>query len=177
MPVVAVTGGSIVGIGGLWLAYQSNVSLENQTATMAEQTALMQKQTEIMSQNAEAELRTTLIDVLYQHAPPRPEGEAPQERPLPSADLGIAAFSHRARAEALREFVELERRRLRDEDQPRINVTYALLDHVDASGFDLNSVDLSAADLTVAHLVGTDLSKATLHSVNLSGALLCPGSS
>lgn len=110
-----------------------------------------------------------LIEKLYQHADPPRGSDTEREHPLPSADLGIAAFGHRIRAEALRAFVAMERRRLQDEVDPRIDVTYALLDHIDATGFDLSEVDLSAANLIAAHLIDANLENATLRNARLGG--------
>lgn len=152
-PSAAVTGAGLVGLFGLWVAYQSNT--------------LLREQTEIIAEDAQASLRMRLIETLYQHEEPREPKQLERELPLPSADLGIAVFSHRARAEALRAFVDLERRRLRKSANPRIDVSYALLDHVDASGFDLRGVDLHAANMIASHLVDADLSEARMTSVEL----------
>ncbi len=158
LPTAAVGGTGLAAIFGLYLANQSN--------------RIMRDQTEIMLEDAQANLRMQLIEKLYQHTDPRTGDDVERDFPLPSADLGIAAYGHRVRAEALRSFVAMERRRLQNKQGQRIDVTYALLDHIDATGFDLSGVDLGFSSLIAAHLIDANLRNATLMNARLGGAAL-----
>jgi len=158
VPTIAVASGGYFGLMGLLAAWEGN--------------RISREQTDVIAADVQSDLRMRLIDILYQHDEPRSADELERNHPLPSADLGMAAYSHRARAEALKEFVALERRRLREVDKPRIDVTFALLDHVDATGFDLSGVDFEAATMIGVYLTDANLKAANLSRVKLGNSRL-----
>lgn len=171
---VALAGGGIVAVGTLLVLVWQTTLLREQNAFFREQNLKLQEQIDFQDSQARRQRRTELISSLYS-TDPRADGMQP------NAD-------NRTRSEAVREFVALERERVRNSP---VNLEQALLHRADLSFLDLSNVifvgahldnvqfrgsnlqnsDFRAARFTNANFPQADLQRSNFEACNLNGAI------
>lgn len=198
--------GSLVALVSLIFLGTQTWHVRKQTEEFEEQNKQLRNQNSIMRNTYKDETlrvkrarRTELIEVLYE---PMPSGLSASEEVKRSVDgegKKLPKYDFRTRAEALEEYVSLERdlkddpdhhstavsrydadlshSRLQFIDISRNDLKHTTLDHADMRGIDLKSSELSgatfkAADLRFAEFLNSYETPTTMKDVNLSKAKL-----
>ncbi len=180
-PETATTAGvSVIAVAGLWVAIIANEHFKDQNGLVDQQNEYFREQNTKLQQQIEAQAdeaylarRAALIATLYDRtACDRSKLEEAQEGDKPA--LCPLRASTRAREDALKAFVQMERARrpvpvMTGPDGPA-KVHPIPLARVDLRGADLRGVDLRGADLTDADLRDAELRDAHLRGANLYDA-------
>ena len=163
-PGTAATVGGLVGLLTL-------VALAAQTYYLSVQTTSAQEATAELRGQFQQARRTELIAVLYETVsnpefdPAREQSDENPQR-LPGATV-------RTRTEAVLEFIELERSRMRDGDAPEnVDLSGALLQGVRLPDADLRQINFTEASLAGLYAPRADLSGSILARATLRGAQL-----
>ena len=174
---MAIAGGSLVGLASVVL--------------LTAQTFLLSRQIQEQQAQFDLERRTTLLTYLYEAVPQRPTND-PDATTLspPSTDVTSSARPNEARPEpqarwpakvranALREFLGLERNRIERERIPGkttkfafVDLTGALLQDVELPKIDLSNVTLSYAYLNRANFKSASFQNANMYHVDAVGTV------
>lgn len=155
MPTAAVASVGLAGIAGLWLAWQANGLIAEQNQFFDQQNNHFDRQNKLIIEQFEASERTELLRALYDTTQPTLIEAVMGHQETPIATV-------RSRSEALRAFLELERK-----SNVRIDLT-----EVQLSGTDLQKIDFRGVVLTRAILSRADLYKSNLTEVFINRAIL-----
>ena len=134
------------------LLYKQNLSILEQNSSFITQ---LEQTDEQFRRSRRVELIRSLYDTMQDHS----------GRLVPKADV-------RTRSEAVPEFLEIERFRLKGSDE-RVSLNGVLLQNTDLAGLDLSNIDFRGTNLHAARLENTNLTGAKMFGTNLSNAALC----